>query len=103
MREGWNTWLLALGRLLPRRVREYVFEPACYDLVRETLERRRDARLLAPRLVGILLHVAVVNFPRVLFDDRRPSRLALLLGGLALITFLGLMAMVLVMRGAYGP
>ena len=103
MREGWNRWLLVLGRLLPTRLREYVFEPACYDLVRETLERRRDARLLAPRLVGVLLHVAVANFPRVLIEDRRPSRLAVLLAGLFLIAFLALMSVALVMRGSYGP
>ena len=92
-----------LGSLLPKRVREYVFEPACYDLVRETLEKRRDVRLLAARLVGILLHVAVVNFPRVLIEDRRPSRLAMLLGSIALFGFLALMSVAIVMRGAYGP
>ena len=103
MPKAWNRWLLTLGRLLPRRTREYVFEPACYDLVRETLERRRDARLLAPRLVGILLHVAVADFPRVLVDDRRPSRLALLLGGFALLAvLLALTKLALAMRGAYG-
>ena len=91
-----------LGRLLPRRLREYVFEPACYDLVCETLERRRNVRLLAPRLVGVLLHVAAVNFPRVLVEDRRPSRLALFLGGFVAIIFLALMSVVLIMRGAYG-
>lgn len=103
MRSAWNRWLPVLGSLLPTRVREYVFEPACYDLVRETLEKRRDARLLAPRLVGILLHVTVVNFPRVLIEGRRPSRLAVLLGSLALFGFLALMSVVFVMRGAYGP
>ena len=92
-----------LGRLLPTRMREYVFEPACYDLVHETLVRRRDLRLLPPRLIGILLHVAVVNFPRVLVEGRRPSRLALLLAGIALMSLLALMSLVLVMRGSYGP
>ena len=102
MRSGWNRWLPVLGSLLPAHVREYVFEPACYDLVRETLEKHRDARLLGPRLVGILVHVAVVNFPRVLIEDRRPSRLAMLLGSLALFGFLALMSVAIVMRGAYG-
>jgi hypothetical protein len=71
--------------------------------VQETLEKRRDSRLLMPRLVGILLHVAVVNFPRVLIEGRRPSRLALLLGSLALFGFLALMSVAFVMRGSYGP
>jgi len=103
VRSAWDRWLPVLGSLLPVRVREYVFEPACYDLVQETLERRRDVRLIAPRLVGILLHVALVNFPRVLIDNRRPSRLAVLLGGLAVFGFLALISVAIVMRGAYGP
>ena len=83
-------------------MREYVFEPACYDLVQETLEQRRDPRLLAPRLVAILLHVAVVNFPRVLFENRRPSRLALMISGL-MMTFFALVLAVLAMRATYAP
>lgn len=83
-------------------MREYVFEPACYDLVHETLVRHRDLRLLPPRLVGILLHVAVVNFPRVLIEGRRPSRLALLLGGIGLMFLLLLTSLLLLMRSSYG-
>jgi len=101
--DGWNGWLLALGRLLPTRMRAHVFEPACYDLVHETLERRRDMRLIAPRLVGILLHVAFANFPRVLVDGRRPSRLAMLLSGMALVSFLALLSLLLAMRSSYAP
>lgn len=103
MRDGWVDWLAVLGQLLPQRLRECVFEPACYDLVRDTLEQQRNARLLAPRLVGILLHVSVINFPRVLVDRRRPSRLALLLGGGFLMTAGILVSLVLAMRGYYGP
>lgn len=101
MRDGWNPWLGRLGRLLPARLRECVFEPACYDLVCETLERHRAVQLITPRMFGILVHVAVANFPRVLVEGRRPSRLALLLGGLILIGFLALMSIAIVLRGSY--
>lgn len=103
MRSGWDRWLRALGSLLPTRVREYVFEPACYDLVEETLEQHRGTRLLVPRIAAILLHVAVVNFPRVLFEGRRPSRLAVVLGSVALFGFLALLSVAFMMRGSYGP
>ena len=101
MPDGWNGWLLLLGQLLPTRLRDLVFKPACYDLVHETLEKRRDPRWIPPRLIGILLHVAVANFPRVLFEGRRPSRLAFLLGGLGVGVLLLLLTLVLAMRGAY--
>ena len=104
MRDGWASWLQALGGLLPNRLREHVFEPACYDLVRDSLERCHDSRLLVPRLFGVLLHVAVVNFPCVVIEQRRPTRLALLLGGLTLMTLMTLVALiafVLLMRGTY--
>lgn len=103
MRERWVRWLSVLGRLLPQQLRESVFEPACYDLVRDTLEHHRNAYLLAPRLIGILLHVSAINFPRVLIDHRRPSRLALLLCGGLLTTAGILVSLALVMRGSYGP
>jgi len=102
VRDSWSPWLARLGRLLPDRLRECVFEPACYDLVRDTLERRRAPRLLTPRLVGILVQVAVANFPAVLFEGRRPSRLALLLTGSILIGSLTLMTLAIVIRTAYG-
>lgn len=103
MHKGWQSWLLSLGKLLPSRMREVVFEPACYDLVRETLKQQRSSRLLAPRLVGILVHVALANFPGVLIDNRRPSRLALMISGLMLLMLLTLILVVIAMRGSYGP
>ena len=102
MRSAWTGWLIFLGRFLPTRFREVVFEPACYDLVRETLERRESTGSLAPRMMGILVYVAVVNFPRVLFEDRRPSRLGVVLGTLVLLTLLALVAIRIALRGVYG-
>ena len=102
MRSGWDRWLGALGSLLPRRMRERVFEPACYDLILHTLERGRGARSLPPRLVGVLLHVALVNFPQVLVDDRRPSRLGLILGGSVGVSVVALVSLVVIARAAYG-
>ena len=102
MPSGWAAWLRTLGGLLPARLRQYVFEPACYDLVQDALRRRRGTRLIALRLFGILLHVALVNFPRVLIEDRRPSRLAVVLGGVALTGLLALTTLVLMMRASYG-
>ena len=101
MPDGWNRWLTTLGSLLPQQLRERVFDPACYDLVRDTLERRRSHRLLAPRLVAILLYTAVANFPQALIERRRPSRLALVLGGGLLLTVLVLVSLALAMRHSY--
>ncbi|MDH3627331.1 MAG: hypothetical protein OEV00_08600 [Acidobacteriota bacterium] len=33
MREGWQRWLSVLGRLLPRRNREFIFEPALFGAI----------------------------------------------------------------------
>lgn len=88
MRRGttWNRWLGFLGRLLPTPIRERVFEPACYDLALEHLRGRRSTHLLGPRIFAILVYVATANFPRVLFENRRPSRLGLLVGSVSLLS-----------------
>lgn len=103
MREAmrWERWLGALGRLLPVRIRERVFEPACYDLVFEHLRGHRSTHMLGPRIFAILVYVATANFPRVLFEKRRPSRLGVLVGSLALLSVAVLVAIRIVLGERY--
>jgi len=101
---GWDRWLGFLGRLLPARIRERVFEPACYDLASETLRGHRSTRLLGPKIFAILVYVATANFPGVLFENRRPSRLGVLMGSLALLSFAFLLGLRIVLGDRYaGP
>ncbi len=39
-----GVWWFSLGVVLPREIRERIFEPACYDLLRERVSRDRDRR-----------------------------------------------------------
>lgn len=97
----WTRWLGLLGRLLPSRIRERVFEPACYDLAFEHLRDHRSIRLLGPRIFAILLYVATANFPGVLFENRRPSRLGFLVGSLALLSAAALIGIRIALRDVY--
>ena len=97
----WNRWLTVLGSLLPVRIRERVFEPACYDLAGRLLRSSDSTRFLGPRILVILLYVATANFPRVLFEDRRPSRLGVLIGSLALLSFALLVGLRIALAGRY--
>ncbi len=57
-------WWAALGRLLPREVRERVYEPACYEHLRNQLEAGRagDVGFYA---VSAFMSTAARNLPRV--------------------------------------
>lgn len=90
-----------MGRLLPTRIRERIFEPACYDLAFEHLRGQRAQHLLGPRMFAILLYVASANFPGVLFENRRLSRLGLLIASLAVLTAAGLIALRFALSGLY--
>ncbi len=53
-----GVWWFALGTVLPREIRERIFEPACYDLLRERASRDKDRRerwSYSLRAVNILL------------------------------------------------
>ena len=97
----WDRWLGLLGRFLPARIRERVFEPACYDLAFEHLRGPRGIHLLGARMFAILLYVAGANFPGVLFENRRLSRLGLLIASLAVLSAIGLIGLRLALSGQY--
>ena len=83
---------------------DYLVKPFAMDELEarlRALARRRGARLLGPSFFAILIQVSAFNFPRVLFDHRRPSRLALLLGWLALASLLALIALAMMLRTSY--
>lgn len=83
----WWTWL---GHLLPADVRERVYEPACYERLRDTLEGRVTLRA-GPGLYAINVFVGTAsrNLPRIWFDGRTLSGMGrLAVGtGLAVIGF----------------
>jgi hypothetical protein len=74
-----------LSRLLPREFRERVFEPALADLLldEETTRRGRWPRLL------LVAECARIGLPQHLWRRRRPTRLGLALGLIALVVALG--------------
>ncbi len=81
-----------LGRLLPREVRERVFEPEFGDLVHHRLTRRARSRVPFGLLaLGTLLGCAPIAIPRLFVRRGRMTRLgrvtawsAAVLGSLAL-------------------
>ena len=83
-----HRWIL-LGRVLPRRTRERVFEPAFYDLLRRCLRSPRAGHVqLGGRTVGILAGSCAVAAQRVLLS-RRTAILAAAL--IACVLVLGLL------------
>ncbi len=70
-----------IGTLLPETLRERVFEPACYERLRRGLERGDDRVPISMYALAALVGVIGLNFPRVLFDGRRLSRMGKLLAG----------------------
>ena len=73
-----------LARLLPREVRERVFEPALADLRLDesAAGRRRWARLM------LGLECLRIGLPQHLWRRRRPTRAALVLGATAIVVAL---------------
>ena len=95
MREAARPLWRAIGSLLPADVRERVFEPACYERLRRGLEQDRSAVPMTAYALAALVGVAGFNFPRVLFDGRRLSRLGklVLAGGLVTLAAVWLIVM----------
>lgn len=80
------TWWTLLGRLLPREVRERVYEPACYDRLRDSLERGSQQPGVGIYAIGAFVGAAGRNMPRIWFDGRALSgigRLTLAIGVVA--------------------
>ncbi len=83
-----GVWWFALGTVLPREIRERIFEPACYDLLRERVSRDKDRRekwSYSLRAVHILVSSTWRGALLVLPKRRSVRRLAKIavLGGLA--------------------
>ena len=58
MPEQTGVWWFSLGAVLPKEIRERIFEPACYDLLRERAGcggDRRERWSYSLRAVNILL------------------------------------------------
>lgn len=93
-------WWTALGRLLPREVRERVFEPACYERLHDVLANRTTRRAgVGVYAISVFVGTAGRNLPRIWFEGRRLSglgRLAIAVG----LTMIGSW-MVLMVRYAY--
>lgn len=83
---GWDVrearWS-ALGRLLPRAVRERLFEPAFADLLRATLERDREAPNKTPfAIYALRIYLGCVppSLVQMFVVRGRPTRLARMTG-----------------------
>ncbi len=90
-------WWCRLGRLLPRDVRERVYEPACYERLRRGLEGRgRRATWIPLYALAAFVAIAGFNLPWVFFDGRRLSGLgkATLVAGVVVSTLVYAAAMV---------
>ena len=75
-----SRWLV-LGRLLPRRVRERIFEPAFHDLLRRAIESRRDhSGWFAVGAVGVFAGSFAIAVRRLLL-----TRGVLVLAGVLLV------------------
>ncbi len=88
MPEQTGVWWFSLGAVLPREIRERIFEPACYDLLRERASRDNDRRerwSYSLRAVHILVSSTWRGALLVLPKRRSVRRLAKIavLGGLA--------------------
>jgi hypothetical protein len=67
---GLGRWIL-LGRALPARTRERVFEPAFYDLLRRSLRSQdRSSLRFGGQAFGILAGSFAIAVRRVVFSQR---------------------------------
>ena len=78
-------WWASLGHLLPRDVRERVYEPACYERLRDALQSSPQFRAsVGLYAINAFLATAGRNLPRIWFDGRCLSGLGRLAVGLGL-------------------
>lgn len=68
-----NPWL-KLGRILPRTLRERVFEPAYFDLLAERSRAVRGHRRLGFRVLVLAFEAYRVGAPGLVWSFRRASR-----------------------------
>jgi hypothetical protein len=89
----------ALGRLLPREVRERVFEPAFADLLRAWLTSSRSGVPFPLRAVGTLLGCLPIAVPRLFVREGRLTRLGR--ASIVLVALLGVTVVVVSNLGLY--
>lgn len=93
-------WWTSLGYLLPREVRERVYEPACYERLSAVLQSQTEAGTgVGVYAIQVFLGSAGRNLPRIWFDGRGLSGLGRLAVGMGL-TAIGSWLIVMV-RYAY--
>lgn len=95
---GLERWR-ALGRLLPREIRERVFDPAFSDLLRTWVKGRGSAGALPFGLhaLGTFVGCVPIAVPRLFIDRGRLTRL----GRVSLISVGLIVLVVLVMNSVY--
>ncbi len=93
-----------LGRLLPRDVRERVFEPAFADLTYGWLTAADGRVPFGVRAVGTFLGCARIAIPRVIVRDRRLTRFGKVVvwGGAVVLLLMLVVANLTESYGAYG-
>ncbi len=89
-----------LGTLLPEDIRERVFEPACYERLRHDLEHGDNRVPIGVYALAALIEVVGLNFPRVLFDGWRLSRVGKLLAG-SIVTSAAVAWVIVLIRYSY--
>jgi hypothetical protein len=93
-------WWALLGRLLPREVRERVYEPACYERLRDALQHRSQLHAgVGLYAINVFLGTAGRNLPRIWFDGDCLSGMGRLAVGIGL-TAIGAW-LILIVRYAY--
>ena len=93
-----------LGRLLPRDVRERVFEPAFADLTYGWLTAADGRVPFGVRAFGTFLGCARIAIPRVVVRDRRLTRFGKVVvwGGAVIVLLMLVVANLTEGYGAYG-
>ncbi len=93
-----------LGRLLPRDVRERVFEPAFADLTHVWLTTAERRVPFGVRALGTFMGCARIAIPRVIVRDRRLTRFGKVVvwGGAVILLLMLVVANLTEGYGAYG-
>lgn len=95
---------LRLGRLLPREVRERVFEPAFYDVVRTWLQSGPGSRGIpfGARALWTALRCGPIALPRAFFNHGRLTKLSRIAIGIAAVGTSVLLALLVALRPYLG-
>ncbi len=81
-----------LGRLLPRRLRSRVFEPAYFDLLAE--RKHRSGLWFGFRVLGLALDSYRVGGPHLVWEAARSRKARILLG----VTVAAIVALLIIFR-----